>query len=178
MLSEKSFQVTFWGDNSITNTIETTKPKKVYDNKQDNGKKVFVIHGHNEAKWRELQAILRDLKVEPVVLSEQILNGKTIIENIEEFANKSQFAIAIFTYDDIVYKNDKNKYLQVRPNVIFELGWFYAHLGRQKVMIIEQINDKGNVFSDLYGIYIYRFHENVKELYLDIRKVLEKENII
>lgn len=136
-------------------------------------KKAFIVHGHNEAKWRELQSLLRKLKVDAIELSEQTLNGKTIIEKFEYFANQCQFAFAIFTYDDIVLK-DGEEYLQVRPNVIFELGWFYARLGRERVMIIEEKNDKGNVFSDLAGIYRYTFHENVSELYGEIEDVLRE----
>lgn len=141
------------------------------------GKSVFIIHGHNEAKWRELQSILRDLNVDAIELSEQTLNGKTIIEKFEYFASQCQFAFAIFTYDDIVSKGE-DEYLQVRPNVIFELGWFYAKLGREKVMIIEEKREKSNVFSDLDGIYRYKFHENVCELYKEIVNALREADIL
>lgn len=145
--------------------------------KQNNGKSVFIIHGHNEAKWRELQSILWELNVKSIELSEQKGNGKTIIEKFEYFASQCQFAFAIFTYDDIVSKNGE-EYLQVRPNVIFELGWFYAKLGREKVMIIEEKRENSNVFSDLSGIYRYMFHENVRELHKDIEDILREANIL
>ncbi|MCM1541841.1 MAG: nucleotide-binding protein [Blautia sp.] len=145
--------------------------------KTDGCKKVFLIHGHNEAKWRELQSVLSNMGVEPVELSEQTINGATIIEKFEQVASQCDFAFALFTYDDIVSANGE-EYLQVRPNVIFELGWFYARLGREKVMIIEEKNNKGNVFSDLAGIYRFPFHDQVRELYLDILEVLKKCGIL
>ena len=139
-------------------------------------RRVFIIHGQNEAKWRELQSVLLRLGVEAIELSEQQLNGKTIIEKFEYVANQCQFAIAVFTYDDVIRKGGQ-EYLQVRPNVIFELGWFYARLGREKVMIVEEKNEEGNIFSDLSGIYRYRFHENVSELYGEISDILKKAGI-
>lgn len=138
---------------------------------------MFIIHGHNEGKWRELQSILQSINIEAIELSMVTMNGKTIIEKFENIASQCKFAIAIFTYDDSIHKGDKN-YLQVRPNVIFELGWFFAKLGRENVMIIEEINSEGRIFSDLDGIYRYKFHDNIKELYGDIINALKEANII
>ena len=45
-------------------------------------------------------------------------------------------------------------------------------------MILEEIKNNGKIFSDLDGIYRYRFHENINELYEDIVKVLTAANII
>ena len=45
------------------------------------------------------------------------------------------YAFAIFTPDDIV-RTQAREYLQARPNVIFELGWFYSKLWRGKVSIL------------------------------------------
>ena len=139
--------------------------------------KVFIIHGHNEAKWRELASILRELKVEPIELSEQTLNGRTIIEKFEYYAEMCTFAFAVFTYDDVVHKDNGEEYFQVRPNVIFELGWFYAKLGREKVMIIEEENAKSNIFSDLAGIYRYKFHRDISERYREIKTALKEAGI-
>lgn len=159
-------------DRQISNQQNTGGLKDGYSDKS-----VFIIHGHNEAKWRELQSILGELNVKSIELSKQVGNGKTIIENFEYFARQCQFAFAIFTYDDIVTKNGE-EYLQVRPNVIFELGWFYAKLGREKVMIIEEKCEKSNVFSDLSGIYRYMFHENIRELHRDIENILREAGIL
>lgn len=45
-------------------------------------------------------------------------------------------------------------------------------------MIIEEINSEGRFFSDLDGIYRYKFHDNIKELYCDIINALKEANII
>lgn len=169
------------GENTIITSMSPTQTPLGKDlhmiEKTDCRKKVFLIHGHNEAKWRELQSVLVKMGVEPIELSEQTINGVTIIEKFEQVASQCDFAFALFTYDDIVSANGE-EYLQVRPNVIFELGWFYARLGREKVMIIEEKNSKGNVFSDLAGIYRFSFHDQIRELYVDIQEVLENTKII
>lgn len=171
---------TMVGSNTVLISKQPAKANTITDShleKTDCRRKVFLIHGHNEAKWRDLQSVLFKLGVDPIELSEQNVNGVTIIEKFEQVASQCDFAFAIFTYDDIV-SADGVEYLQVRPNVIFELGWFYAKLGREKVMIIEEKNSKGNIFSDLAGIYRYSFHEQIRELYFDIQEVLAKGGIL
>ena len=101
-----------------------------------NSKRIFIIHGHNEAKRRELEAMLRDIfHLEPVVLLYEPNQGMTIIEKFEKYASDCSYAFALFTPDDIVSMKNGEQYLQARPNVIFELGWFYANLGRSRVCI-------------------------------------------
>lgn len=95
---------------------------------KDENKKVFIIHGHNEAKWRELEKILNKLHLEPIILGENPDHGATtIIEKFEHYASQCVYAIAVFTPDDQVEKNGK-MYLQARPNVMFEVGWFCGRL--------------------------------------------------
>ena len=142
-------------------------------------KDIFLIHGHNEAKWRELKAILKDeFKLNPIELSEQANVGcTTIIDKFEHYAKNCSFAFAIFTPDDLVEKDGKN-YLQARPNVVFELGWFVSRLGRKHASILYQDNDKMSILSDLDGVMQLRFKDNIKELYLDIRTELAAVDII
>ncbi|MDL2238274.1 nucleotide-binding protein [Christensenellaceae bacterium OttesenSCG-928-K19] len=139
---------------------------------------VFIIHGHNEAKWRELCSILKDdFGLNPIVLMEQPGQGRTIIEKFENFAKTSAYAFAIFTHDDIVVNGGK-EYLQVRPNVIFELGWFYARLGRKRVCILDQSKEGSEIFSDLQGIERYTFDKDVKEVYKEIALELKESGLV
>ena len=65
---------------------------------------VFLIHGHDEAKWRELKDILKsEFRLNPIVLLEQPDAGcKTVIEKFEHYAQTCSYAIAVFTPDDEV----------------------------------------------------------------------------
>lgn len=139
---------------------------------------VFIIHGHNEAKWRELKGILEsDFGLIAIELSEQPNQGLTIIEKFEKYAKTCAYAFAIFTPDDIVENNGK-KYFQSRPNVIFELGWFYAKLGRHKVCILDQSSEKSEIFSDLQGVLRITFNKNVQEAYRDVKNELKSAKLI
>ena len=137
-------------------------------------KNVFIIHGHNEAKWRELEKILKDdFNLNPIVLKEQPDGGATtIIDKFEKYAEQCSYAFAIFTPDDIVKTGD-NSYFQARPNVIYEIGWFSARLGRRKVCIIFQNDENAEIFSDFQGIIQKRFYSNISEIYREIQLELK-----
>ena len=67
-------------------------------------------------------------------------------------------------------------YLQARPNVVFELGWFYGRLGREKVCIL---NKKGAVIhSDLEGISRIPFDKSILEKVTEIENELKAANVI
>jgi predicted nucleotide-binding protein len=140
-------------------------------------KRVFVIHGHDEAKRRELGTLLSGrLGLIPVILSEQPDEGcSTLIEKFELYAPTCSYAIALFTPDDQVEVKGQT-YLQARPNVIYELGWFCAALGRKKVMLL--LKDGTTVFSDFSGIVEKRFKEHVSEKFLEIENDLKAAGML
>lgn len=152
--------------------------------KQDNDKvtldtkNIFIIHGHNEAKWRELEKMIKDdFGLNPIILNEKPDRGKTIIEKFEQYAESCSYAFAIFTPDDVIEKNGE-KYFQARPNVIFELGWFCSFLGRRRVCILFQEGEKMNIFSDFQGVIQKRFYNSISEVFRDIKLELEDVGII
>ena len=138
---------------------------------------VFIIHGRDEAKWRELKDIIEDeFGLNPIVLVEQPDVGcKTVIEKFEHYAPTCSYAIAVFTPDDEVTA-ECGTYLQARPNVIYELGWFCGNLGRSRAMLL--LKRGTSVFSDFGGIIEKRFVQNVSEKTSDIRKELVAAGII
>lgn len=160
--------------------IERNKNIIIKQNKEINDEtikeNVFIIHGKSEAKWRELKDILeKEFKLTPIILSEKPDTGRTIIEKFEEYAKTCSCAIAIFTPDDEVVSNGE-KYLQARPNVIYELGWFCGHIGRDKVILL--LKEGTTIFSDFGGIVQKRFVKCVTEKANEIRKDLEQMNIL
>lgn len=141
-------------------------------------KKVFIIHGHNEAKRLELEKMIKEFGLTPVILSEQPSQGMTIIEKFEHFASECGFAFALFTPDDIVGDKDGKQYFQARPNVIFELGWFYSYLGRSKVCILSQASEKNTIFSDLQGVMRIQFDNDISERFIEIKRELESAGMV
>lgn len=140
-------------------------------------KKVFIIHGHDDTRLLELEKMLKDdFKLTPIILKDQPDGGaSTIIEKFELYAPQCVFAIALFTPDDQVEKDGK-VYLQARPNVIYELGWFSAKLSRKKVMLV--LKDGTNIFTDFQGIIQKRFKTQVLELYRDLHIELKAAGLV
>ncbi len=54
-------------------------------------KKVFIVHGQNEAKKLELKDFLAKLALDPMILHQQNDLGKTIIEKFEYYAAQCAF---------------------------------------------------------------------------------------
>ncbi|GBU25671.1 hypothetical protein R83H12_02326 [Fibrobacteria bacterium R8-3-H12] len=147
------------------------------------GNKVFIVHGHDIDILNELKKILEKLNVEYVVLNEELDKGNTVIEKFENNAKLSSFAFVIITPDDLVVKEsikdkvkDKGTYYQGRPNVLFELGWFYGRFGRNKVKILKQENVE--IPSDINGIITLNFNKKLKEISGNIIKELEHSGVI
>lgn len=115
-------------------------------------KKVFIVHGHNDALKQEVARIIEKQGIEAVILSEQANQGKTIIEKIEENADVDA-AICLFTGDDYGRAKgteaEENK-LRARQNVVFEAGYFMGKLGRKNVIIVADKNLE--LPSDMQGV--------------------------
>ena len=95
--------------------------------------------------------------------------GMVLIDKCIKYAAECCYAIALFTPDDMV-KAGKGKVFQARPNVLFELGWFYGRFGPSRVLILKQ--EGTDVPSDLAGVLTKNFQANVKEVITDIEKEL------
>lgn len=139
-------------------------------------KTIFIIHGHDEINLLRLKELLRERwHLEPLVLNSEPDTGRTLIEKFEQEAQRASFAIALLSPDDKV-KDSKTEYFQARPNGIFELGWFYGRLGREKVCILSK---KGTtIHSDLDGIMRKDFEESVEEIARELEIELRKAGLI
>ncbi|HEV7780756.1 MAG TPA: nucleotide-binding protein [Chitinophagaceae bacterium] len=138
-------------------------------------KKIFIIHGHDQDNVEKLQNMLYSFNLEPIVLGQHYsFEAPTIIEKFEKIGARCKYAIALCTPDDLINKDDKI-YSQPRPNVLYEIGWFCARLGRKRVLIF--VKDGTDIFSDFQGVIQVRFKGNVKECYESLHKALRNQNI-
>jgi predicted nucleotide-binding protein len=94
--------------------------------------KVFVVHGHDEAAREATARFLTKLGLEPIILHEQASRGRTVVEKLEHNGAVG-FAVVLLTPDDIGGKSADELQPRARQNVILELGYFLARLGRQNV---------------------------------------------
>jgi predicted nucleotide-binding protein len=102
------------------------------------GHKIFVVHGSDEARKHEVARCLRALTgYEPTILHEQANGGRTIIEKFEDHAADTAYAVVIATGDDVGRKVSAGPDLpRPRQNVVFELGFFFGSLGRNRVALL------------------------------------------
>ena len=135
-------------------------------------KKVFIVHGQNEAKKLELKDFLAKLALDPIILHQQNDLVKTIIEKFEYYASQCAFAVILLTPDDQAAPRDastEGKW-RARQNVIMELGWFMAKLGRERVLILHQ--GQLEIPSDILGVVYAPFANSVTEAGETIRQRL------
>jgi predicted nucleotide-binding protein len=138
---------------------------------------VFIVHGHDEARKYELKNFLGQLGLNAIILHEQDSLGKTIIEKFEYYASRSNFAFVLMTPDDPSSHSDSTESKwRARQNVIMELGWFMAKLGRQRVVILHK--GELEIPSDILGVVYQRFSENILEAGESIRQSLKGAGLI
>lgn len=124
-------------------------------------KKVFVVHGHDNAVLFRVKETLTVLGLTPIVLREQSNNGRTIIEKFERFSDVN-FAVVLMTADDMggsLKEIEAGKTsARARQNVVMELGYFIAKLTRDKVCVLK--GQGVEVPSDIMGVVYTPIDEN------------------
>lgn len=131
--------------------LEMTNTKKVIKSKKIDTHKVFIVHGRDEKTKLEVARFIEKLGFQPIILSEQASNGKTIIEKIEDCSDVG-FGIVLYTPCDVGYLKgmESEKKTRARQNVVFEHGYLVAKLGREKVCAL--VKDDTELPNDISGV--------------------------
>jgi predicted nucleotide-binding protein len=146
--------------------------------KNDESKRVFVVHGHDVTSRDQLALILYELGLKPFVLANTGGGGLTLIEALEKEIGpgpgRCRFGIVLMTPDDIGYAKSAGPAKaepRARQNVVLEMGMVIAALGRPNVAILQ----KGyiEVPSDVKGIIYIGFNDHVKET---VAKLVDRLN--
>jgi len=113
---------------------------------------VFIVHGRDEASKQAVARFLERLDIYPIVLQEQTNEGRTVIEKFERFAARAGFAVILMTPDDCGYLVGQAGETKFRPrqNVLLELGYFAALLGRGKTLVM--VKGELELPSDILGL--------------------------
>lgn len=125
------------------------------------GKKVFIVHGHDEVTRETVALFLAQLGCEPIILHKQPNKGRTILTKFRDEATDVGFAVVLMTPDDHGGKQNAETRPRARQNVVFELGFFIGVLGPERVAALV----KGEVErpSDFDGVvYISLDHADWK----------------
>jgi predicted nucleotide-binding protein len=131
---------------------------------------IFVVHGHDDGVKETVARFLTKLQLEPVVLHEQPNRARTIIEKFEDHSDVA-FAVALFTPDDVGFpasKSDDAK-PRARQNVVLELGFFMAALGRERVCVL--CKSGVEVPSDYAGVLYHQLDDSGAWRFLLAREI-------
>lgn len=159
-------------ENVSESNEEMAQQGTILSSKFFDSKKVFIVHGHNETVKQTVARTLENLGLTPIILAEQPDKGRTVIEKFESEGNDVGFAVVLLTADDKGRKNKARKMQsRARQNVVFEMGYFMALLGRERVMLllqegVEEPSDlKGVVYTplDKDGSWKYRLVKELRE---------------
>lgn len=102
---------------------------------------VFLVHGRDDGLRQTVARFIEALGVEVIILDEQPSRGRTIIEKFEDHAAEACYAVVLMTADDRggLKTDDPSAYKpRARQNVFFELGYFSARLGRERVCALHE----------------------------------------
>lgn len=125
----------------ILRQVSAGSPKTVNRGQPDSTDRfVFIVHGHDHGTNEAVARFIEKLGAKVVVLHEQSNQGQTVIEKFEHHSDVS-YAVVLLTADDRGGRKDES-YEEQRPrarqNVILELGFFLAQLGRSRVGVIHE----------------------------------------
>jgi hypothetical protein len=112
-------------------------------------RKVFIVHGHEGEPREAVAGFLRKIDFVPVILHEQLNQGRTIVEKFEDHSDVD-FAVVLLTPDDVGSPKGGAQQPRARQNVILELGYFIGKLGRQNVCAIK--SGDVEIPSDIFGV--------------------------
>ena len=127
-------------------------------------KDVFIVHGRNDSIRAQVEAFLRKLELSPIILLDRPNLSQSLMEKIEANSDVA-YAVVLLTGDDegrlkAVDEEKAQSQLRARPrqNVILELGFFSAKLGRRRVSAIYEADVE--LPSDFSGITYIPWDEN------------------
>ena len=120
----------YWPDDDSPQPVPETREMA----QQLVSNRVFVVHGRDGGTKDTVARFLESLDLEAVILHEQPNEGRTIVEKFEDFSDVG-FAVILCTPDDVGGLATDRENLRPRPrqNVVLELGFFLAKLGRNRV---------------------------------------------
>lgn len=121
-------------DKSASDAEKSSTPKRERSNN------IFVVHGHDEEMKQAVARVISRLGLNPIILHEQPNQGRTLIEKFEQNADV-QFAVILLSPDDLAYpRSAPTPAPKPRPrqNVVLELGYFAARLGRGGVCALKR----------------------------------------
>jgi predicted nucleotide-binding protein len=120
---------------------------------------VLVVYGRNDAAREKVARFLAKLGLEPILLDEEVAEGRTLIEKLDGQI-RPEFAVVLVTGDDVGALASASSALRprARQNVILELGFCLGRFGRARVSALYE--DGVELPSDFCGVEYTAFDAN------------------
>ena len=158
---------------ALTEQVAEFKDNELSAAGKFDSKKVFIVHGHNEMVKQTVARTLESIGLTPIILAEQPDKGRTVIEKFENEGNDVGFAVVLLTADDKGRKNKaRTMQSRARQNVVFEMGYFMALLGRERVMLLLQEGVEEP--SDLKGVVYTKLDKDESWKYRLVKELREQ----
>ncbi|MCL9654730.1 nucleotide-binding protein [Pseudomonas protegens] len=154
-------------------TAYMTRSRKAMVKEKLVGTNVFIGHGRSSA-WRDVKDFISDrLRLPYDEFNRVPVAGFTNITRLSEMLDSAAIAFLIMTAED----EQADGSFEARTNVVHEVGLFQGRLGFSRAIILLEEGCKD--FSNIDGLGQIRFPKgNVKAVFEEVRRVLEREKII
>ncbi len=144
----------------IKNYFDTGK-ERIYNN-------AFIVYGHNKVMRTSVENFIKSRGLNSIDLFNNSTGGiQSVFDALNSCTNTAECAIILLSADDIILTKDNLEFFyRARQNVIFEMGLFAGHLGRDKVIVLYEKHSKFEFPSDINGVFYIEYdeYENWKEL--------------
>lgn len=164
-------QLNFLSGTDLEIELNSVKPKQATIAK--GGGQIFIGHGRSKL-WARVQVFLKDdLNLKPLTYEDESRTSESIINILNDFLNKSSFAILIMTAEDETAEGKT----RARQNVIHEAGLFQGRLGFDKVIILKQ--EGLEEFSNIAGLqYISFTDEKIEQCFWELQRKFKKMGLV
>lgn len=114
-------------------------------------RKIFISHGRS-VEWYKIQAYIeKDLSIQTLELAQEPNLGRTVLQKLNEEAEKCSIAVIVMTGDDMTVDGE----MRTRENVMHEIGFFQGKYGLSNVVLLHEAGV--NIPSNIHGLVYIGF---------------------
>jgi predicted nucleotide-binding protein len=146
-------------------------------------RRVFVAYGHEHADRDVLVNIIASHGLMPIYLENNADGSLSIFDAFEKKANECCFAFVLLTPSDAGAAKKKGLegqaiqlQLRARQNVIFEMGWFLARLGKFRTRLLHR--GSLELPSDVIGMAAIEYNSSPLEQRAAIEQALKDGGLL
>lgn len=123
---------------------------------QNRPNRIFISHGQS-TEWYKVQSFIeKDIQLKTLELAQEPSIGRTVLQKLNDEANRCGYAVIVMTGDDIV--GDQKR---ARENVMHEIGFFQGKYGLQNVTLLHE--EGVNIPSNIHGLVYIPFPKDTLE---------------